>query len=128
MNDTATSWLQGLAARGVGVTLRNGRLVLHPARAYKELTDAELLTLRHHRASIKDIVRAGPPVLVEALTTSVGVAPTLAPAPKPCRWCGRAPCIGVEHPAFYALHPIEAQQQADAEATAVMMARLRGRP
>ena len=118
------SWLEGLAARGVSVSVRNGRLELRPARAYKELTDAELLTLRHHRQEIKAVVKAGTPFDV------VRVAPTTAlsaPAPEPCKWCNRAPCIGVEHPAFYALHPIEGQKHADERLTKEMMARV-GKP
>ena len=56
---TAVAWLQTLAARGVSVTLRNNRVWLHPANAFSDLSDNELLFLRHHRASIKEAIRAG---------------------------------------------------------------------
>jgi hypothetical protein len=57
--NTATAWLRALKARGVNATLRNNRLWLHPASAYGALSDDELLTLRHHRQEIKDLIRSG---------------------------------------------------------------------
>lgn len=110
--NVAAEWLAGLARRGVAVAVRNGRVVLHPASAYKALSDDELLVLRHHRQAIKDAVRAGLAVQVAAPTTSDGAVPTPAPAPKkPCAYCYRAPCIGIEHPAFATLHARDEQEQ-----------------
>ncbi len=126
-DDTATLWLEGLAARGVSVTVRNNRLCLHPARAYKDLTDDEVLALRHHRAAIKDVVNAG--TRFDVVQPVAPAAERTTPAPKPCQWCRRAPCIGREHHAFAVLHALdpEEQKRRDAEATAVMMAMV-GRP
>jgi hypothetical protein len=55
----AISWIQGLQARGVTLAIRNGRLWLWPASAYKDLNDAELIVLRHHRAEMKALVECG---------------------------------------------------------------------
>jgi hypothetical protein len=57
---SAIAWLQGLASRGITVGIRNGRLHLHPERSYKELTDSELIYLRHHRAEIKACIETAP--------------------------------------------------------------------
>jgi hypothetical protein len=54
----ATAWLQALRARGVSVTLRNGRISM-PKAAYAALSDDEILTLRHHRAAIRDVLASG---------------------------------------------------------------------
>ena len=48
-----------------------------------------------------DVVRAAP--AVERVST-----PTPEP---PCKRCNRAPCIGEEHPAYFALHPEAAQER-----------------
>ena len=115
----ATSWLQGLASRGITTRLVNGRIRHFPASAYKQLTDDEVITLRHHRAEIRDALRAGPPVQAAPPTTSEGVAPTPAPPPPPCRWCHQAPCIGRAHHAFDVLHlndPAEIKRRAEDEA------------
>ncbi len=56
----AAAWLQGLDVRGVTVALRGGkRLELRPASAYKQMTDAEMIVLRHHRDAIKKLVADG---------------------------------------------------------------------
>lgn len=55
----AVSWLEGLSRRGITASIRNGRLFLQPSNAYKQLTDDELITLRHHRESIKTLVADG---------------------------------------------------------------------
>jgi len=120
MSSAARAWLEGLAARGVTVSLRGNRLELRPPSAYKLLTDDELITLRHHREDIKAIVRAGLPCVAPATPAGNAVVPT--PAPAPCPYCKRA-CVGPEHFAYSTLHyddPIEVQKR-DAEATAVMM-------
>lgn len=110
--DVATSWLHGLASRGVTCTIRNGRLWLHPASAHRALTDAEVLTLRHHRAAIKDAIKAG--VSFDVVRAAPTVERVTTPTPEPpCKWCNRAPCIGDQHPAFYALHPEAAQKRED---------------
>jgi hypothetical protein len=111
-------------------TERNGRLRCHPSSGYKTLSDADILFLRHHRADIRNALRdAGPHVQAATPTPSESVAPTVVPAPEParCKWCNRAPCIGAEHPAFFALHPNERQKHADEQATKEMMARI-GKP
>jgi len=131
MPDTARCWLEGLAARGVAVTVRGNKLVLHPAVAYKDLTDAELLTLRHHRAEIKAVIASGQPIVprVSAPPVSNVVSNNIedtSPTPTPCRWCGRT-CVGEKHPYFYDLHPVERQQRDDASATATMMNSIRRR-
>lgn len=53
------TWVRTLRARGVSVTLRNNRLWLQPAIAHSQLSDDELLFLRHHRAAIKAVVSGG---------------------------------------------------------------------
>ncbi len=104
-----TSWLEGLAARGVAVSIRNGRLHLIPASAYRTLTDEEVLTLRHYRDAIKERIREGgaPPVAV----TLPAATPAAAAQPAQCAWCYQAPCIGPEHPHFYTLHPLADRQR-----------------
>ena len=121
--DVAASWLRGLAARGVRVTLHRNRIRLHPASAYRALTDAEILTLRHHRAAIKELVRAGIPLDV-VRTTPTAEKATPEPAP-PCPYCYASPCVGQDHPAFFDLHPVEAQQRADQRLSAEMRSRVR---
>jgi hypothetical protein len=55
-------------------------MMFHPAEAYKDLTDAELLTLRHHRQAIKSLISCGwvPPVIA---TQDAPVAPKVVAAP-----------------------------------------------
>ena len=117
-NEPAVEWLQKLEARGVIVTLGpTGRLRLTPARAYRELSDEEVLFLRHHREAIKRVVGGGP--LTEERVSSIPFqeessgrarsAPGMPSAEPPCSYCNRSPCIGESHPAFYALHPKAAQ-------------------
>jgi hypothetical protein len=108
--DVATSWLEQLAARGVAVVVRNGRLAYRPKSAYSSLSDAERATLRQHKRAIIARVTAGPPVQVAAPTPSEGVAPTPALAPEPCRFCMRA-CVGRDHPAFAIFHAADEQEQ-----------------
>lgn len=124
--DVAATWLRGLQARGVKVILRNGRIVMVPERAYKDLSDDERATLRHHREAIKELVSNGeatwppsPPI------TSASAAPIAEPDP-PCPFCYHAPCMGEAHPAFFTLHP-HAPRPPDKHATAVMLARI-GQP
>jgi len=100
----------------------NNRLRLTPATAYKELTDNELLTLRHHRDEIKAIVKE---TVDETAAPEPTAAPTAAPAPVesvPCPFCHRAPCYGSSHFAYRALHyhDPEVIKRRDAEATAEM--------
>jgi hypothetical protein len=108
----ATSWLEGLAAHGVRVTIRNGRLSMHPASAYKALTDVELIALRHHREAIKAAVREGfqattthePAPAPEQTAAPEAVAEPAPPPPEPdCVYCGRR-CVGLTHPAYEVLH------------------------
>jgi len=126
MTDVATTWLEGLAARGIAVTVRGNKLVAHPASSYKDLTDAELIVLRHHRAEIKARLQAG--ITLEVRSAPVSTPPTPTPPPAtPCRWCGCTPCIGETHRRFYDLHPIERQRRDDELATATMKAAIRRR-
>src|SRR5689334_17174170 len=55
-NEIAAAWVENLRARGVTVELRRNRVWLQPASAYHELSDEEMLTLRHHRAAIKAVL------------------------------------------------------------------------
>lgn len=119
----AASWLQGLAARGITFTERNGRLRCHPERAYKTLSDDDIIFLRHHRAEIRDALHAGVSLDVHAAAGQLREvclpAPTAAPAPEKCRYCGQAPCIGRAHHAFDVLHwnePAEIKRRAEDEA------------
>ena len=129
MPDVATSWLEGLAARGVAVTVRGNKLVLHPAVAYKDLTDAELLTLRHHRPEIKAVIASGQPIVPRIPVVVPDDRGKISPPPpaEVCRWCGRTPCIGETHRRFYDLHPIERQRRLDEIATATMKNSIRRR-
>lgn len=134
-DDTAIAWIDALTARGVTLVLRGRRIGYHPKSAYGGLTDQERATLKAHKTAIVTALRdrynglargeqVAPPPMPDAV-------PPVVPEPEPpqetCPGCNRAPCIGIEHPAFYALHPIEAQKRADAHATKVMLARV-GRP
>ncbi len=130
-----TSWLEGLAARGVSVKLRNGRLWLQPARAYRELTDDELLVLRHHRAAIKQVVREGWRAATSHQTEAATIDPEPAmvveqgePQVEPCHHCGQPPaaCAALAQnnlAVWRALHgndPREVERRSR-EATAVML-------
>ena len=123
--DIALSWVQTLQARGVGLRLRNNRLELRPAHAYKELSDQELLTLRHHRGDIKRVVRDGH---FEALPSPPPPTPPPAPEPEPCEHCYRSPTecadLRTTRPdiwsVLHARHP-EEDERRRREATAVMM-------
>jgi hypothetical protein len=75
-----------VAGRGVSVTLRGNRLVIRPDDAYRNLSDAEILTLRHHREAIKQAVRAGTTTTVrpigwpkEDIETTVSESTTATP-------------------------------------------------
>lgn len=139
MIENADSWLQTLAARGVTVTLRNNRIDIHPYIAFSQLSDEELLFLRHNREAIKAAVRAGftPSAVSESNENRRSASNAAAPDPKPapqtarsealpnspassptvdtkCPYCDRSPCIGVDHPAFYTLHPEAAQARENA--------------
>jgi hypothetical protein len=111
LNDIAVAFVETLVARGVTLKVRGSRLAYHPKNAYGELSNDERATLKQHKAAIVAVVRgryagtAGPHVQAATLTPSEGVAPTVAPAHVLCKWCNRAPCIGVEHEAFGELHP-----------------------
>jgi hypothetical protein len=61
----AIGFVAALRAKGVTLAVRNNRLWLLPAKAFSELTDAELVAMRRHRGEIKAIVSRGvavPPV------------------------------------------------------------------
>ena len=70
---------------------------------------------------------AGSSVQVATPTTSEGVAPTTEPAPKPCPYCHRHPCVGPDHHAFDVLHyndPAEVERRRE-KSTAEMFESLR---
>jgi hypothetical protein len=106
---TAREWLAGLARRGIATRVVNGRIRHFPSSAYKQMTDDEVLFLRHSREAIKLelLDAAGPSVQASADPAGEALVPTTAPAPKPsrCPWCNRSPCIGEEHEYFRLLHP-----------------------
>ena len=131
-SDVAARWLKGLAARGIHFRLVNGRLRGYPKRAERELTDEEVLIRRHYRAAIVAALRDGWPSSVEPEPTTQVIPPASSsePEPKvapPCSYCYSTPCIGVEHPAYFDLHPIDAQRRADRLATQVMLSRVGAR-
>ena len=111
----ALAWLDSIASKGITATVRKGKLMLHPGKPnpYNRLTDAETITLRHHRPEIIAAIEsghtkrgAGPLVQATTLTTSRGATPTVVPAPTPeplCVYCGTL-CVGQEHPAYRVLH------------------------
>lgn len=102
----ATSWLQGLAARGITTRIVNGRIRHFPASAYKSLTDDEVLTLRHHRAAIKALINAGVTFDVVRAPANVEKAtPALKPEPV-CPFC-MGGCVGPEHHAYATLHALD---------------------
>lgn len=100
----ATSWLEGLAARGVRLSVRGKKLVLTPKSAYSELSADERKTLKQHKAAIVAIVRAGTYAPASRESQS-------ATAPRePCPHCYRAPCIGERHALYDLLHPLTERQ------------------
>ena len=125
--ERAATWVRGLGARGVTVTVRNNRLWLHPASAHAALSDDEVLTLRHCRQEIKAIVKAGLAVRIAdkpAQPASLeGADLTPVPAPQPCPYCGLAPCVGADHSAYSALHHADPEEvkKRDERATKEMM-------
>ena len=136
--DEALAWVRTLRSRGVRITLRNGRLHLHPSESYYALTNAERRTFKFFRAEIKALVRDGAgdaepqtpkPTQIESEGKSANfadlnesVAPKRETPPPPCAWCLQSPCVGPSHPHFRTLHyndPAEIQRRAD-ENTRVM--------
>ena len=115
----AESWVQAVQARGVVLRLRNGRLSLHPAKSYSQLSDEEHLTLRRCRSEIKALVESGvyPPPVPQAATPAARVE---VPIP-PCPYCNRV-CIGESHPEYRTLHFMDAAEikKRDEAATRVM--------
>ena len=111
VNDVAVAWVEALTSRGVTVQARGKTLAYHPKSAYSEMSNEERATLRKHKSAIVAVVReryagtAGSYVSTATPTTSDGVASTTAPAPTPCRWCNRTPCIGIASEEFELLHP-----------------------
>jgi hypothetical protein len=86
MNEIATSFVRTLRLRGVTLRVRNNRLWLQPAHAYRVLTDDELLTLRHHRDEIKAIVQFGfvaPEPTHEPEAPAPELEPVSIPPPEP---------------------------------------------
>lgn len=82
MSDAAAAWLATLQARGVRVELRKNRIWFSPPNAYKDLSDDELLVLRHHRDDIKALLAVPsdlPPTAAAAVSTRV--ARSQKPAP-----------------------------------------------
>lgn len=138
-SERAASWLRGLAARGITSRLVNGRLRHFPGAAYKLLTDDEVLTLRHHRAAIKELVKVGIPLdVVRAASTAEKVTPEPAPEPvpppAPCRYCNQSPAACAELKVsrldvWRTLHSLDLDEVArkNAEATALMMMQV-GKP
>lgn len=62
----AANLVVSLRARGITFAVRNNRLWLLPAAAYKTLTDAERATMRARRDELKRIARGDLPVPVAA--------------------------------------------------------------
>lgn len=63
-NGKLTDFVTGLAAQGVTLAVRNGRLWVLPATAFSGLTTAQKEFIRDHREELKTLARAGglPPV------------------------------------------------------------------
>lgn len=112
MTAAAHVWISRLRERGITVALRGNRLWLQPASAYKQLTDEELLFLRHNREVIKLAVREGTNHHVEhAAETAKPVAAAMSPEiARLVNW-----------------HTPEEVERRQAEATSVMLERL-GKP
>jgi hypothetical protein len=128
-------WISRLAARGISVRMRNGRVCIEPWRA---LNAEEQATLRAHHQEIKSLIRggkyaaptsqptptsrdAGPLPLSATAETAASEAVVLAPQPM-CKFCGRA-CIGPDDPRFEVLHVADPEEVArrDEYATKVML-------
>jgi len=84
----AADFVAALTARGVTLKVRNNRLWLLPASAHGELSDAELLVLRHHREEIKRLVIAGLPTPTPASADTAKPA-TAPPEPDPIVYVGK---------------------------------------
>lgn len=87
-SDIARSFVRRLQARSVSLLVKNGRLRMKPPSAYRELSDEELLVLRHHRAEITALVASGlvpspsPPIVSEP-TPEPPSETTPVPEPEP---------------------------------------------
>ena len=102
MSDIATTFVETLAARGVTLRVQGKKgLAMIPKRAYGEMSADERQTLKHHKLAIIAVVLDG------KYATGTVEPPAAAPVEPlaPCRWCGRHPCIGDQHEAYFALHP-----------------------
>jgi len=135
---TARDWLAGLARRGIATRVVNGRIRHFPSSAYKQLTDDEVLFLRHNREAIKLelLDPAGPSVQTSADPAGEALVPTSAPAPAPlrCPHCARlkSECDALRADDLDVWLVIcgrnpEAQQVKDERRTAEMMSQL-GKP
>lgn len=138
--DVAAAWVEALTSRGVTLRLRGKgqRLELVPARAYGELSDDELLTLRHHREAIKKVVGERYAGKAQGATVTPDCASFVARAdpvpPTPCPYCHQPPaaCAATKTDwleVWRDLHSLDPDEIArkNAEATAVMMMQV-GRP
>ena len=131
-DETMTSthaWLESLTQRGIRPYLRNGRLAYDPPNGYGQLTDAEFIFARHNRAAIREALSAREDMTHHATTAPEPATASAAAVAKPepaCPCCYRAPCIGLAHPAFEALHPDDPTlaTRRRQEALAEMMERL----
>jgi hypothetical protein len=105
--DIATQWIDTLTARGVSLRTKGKRLEWQPGSAYKDMSDDEHRTYRHHKADIIAVINERYNGMARGDIPTVEPAPTATPPPAPvhCRWCNSAPCIGEQHPAFLDLHP-----------------------
>jgi hypothetical protein len=93
--------------------MQGTRLRMDPASVYKELSDEEVLTLRHHGAAIKALVRSGYGTSQPPPAPKTVAPPVEVPAPK-CPYCGQSPCVGPDHPHFDVLHytdPVEVKRR-----------------
>ena len=77
-NSLAHDFAVRLAANGVTLKVRNGRLWIQPARAYGEMSDEDRAIIRHHRAELKSIAAGGMPAVPLAVPT-----PRRKPRPQP---------------------------------------------
>jgi hypothetical protein len=50
------AFIAALRSRGVDLIVHRNRLRIEPESAYKDLTDSEILTWRHHRHALKEII------------------------------------------------------------------------
>lgn len=140
VHDVAVAWVVTLVARGVTLRLRGKgqRLELVPGRAYGELSDGELLTLRHHREAIKEVVSERYAGTAQGSTVTPDCTSFVAPAepvpPTPCPYCHQPPaaCAATKTDwleVWRTLHSLDPDEIArkNAEATAVMMMQV-GKP